>query len=96
MDKENLFNEIKKIASKYDDIEKIVLFGSRARGDNNRTSDVDLAVYSTKIPFKNEANFWLDIEDIDTLLCFDIVVISESISKELIENIRKEGVVIYE
>lgn len=30
MNKKDLYNEIKKIASKYDDIEKIVLFGSRA------------------------------------------------------------------
>lgn len=30
-------------------IEKIVLFGSRARGDFNKRSDIDIALYTTNI-----------------------------------------------
>lgn len=96
MDIEMLYREIKRIASKYDDLKKVVLFGSRARGDNGRTSDVDLALFPVKEPFLSETKFWFDLEDIDTLLQFDIVIISEDTDKKLIQNISREGVVIYE
>lgn len=32
--------KIKEISSKYDDIEKVMLFGYRARGDNKRANDI--------------------------------------------------------
>ena len=41
-----LVNEIIAISKKYDSIYKVVLFGSRAREDNDLKSDIDLAIYS--------------------------------------------------
>lgn len=38
-----VIQEICSLARKYD-ISKVILFGSRARGDYKRTSDIDLAV----------------------------------------------------
>ena len=44
--KYNLEKEIvEEISKKYPEIEKVVLFGSRARGDNSSRSDIDLAIY---------------------------------------------------
>ena len=40
---EALINEICQLAEKYH-IRQVVLFGSRARGDYHRASDIDLAV----------------------------------------------------
>jgi predicted nucleotidyltransferase len=40
---EAVMREITEIA-KRNQIQEIILFGSRARGDYNRTSDIDLAV----------------------------------------------------
>ena len=44
---EDVYRQIIEIAKK-NKIEKIVLFGSRARGDNQPKSDIDLAVYGCK------------------------------------------------
>ena len=41
--REQVIKEIIDFAKKYD-VEKVLLFGSRARGDFKRTSDIDLAV----------------------------------------------------
>nr|DAR07982.1 MAG TPA: hypothetical protein [Caudoviricetes sp.] len=40
----NLYNQISKIGKKYG-ADKIVLYGSRARGDNRERSDIDIAVF---------------------------------------------------
>ena len=41
---DRIVNDIHKFA-KMSFIDKVVLFGSRARGDNTERSDVDIAVY---------------------------------------------------
>lgn len=71
---------------------KIVLFGSRARDDARERSDIDIAVYG--MDEKNHSSFVNAIDDLDTLLDFDIVFISESIPTALLTNIQKDGIVI--
>lgn len=39
-----VWKEIAEFAKKYN-IQKVILFGSRSRGDYHKTSDIDLAVY---------------------------------------------------
>lgn len=83
--------DIIKIAKKHS-IEKVILFGSRARGDNFERSDIDLAVSGG-----NSLDFYYDIEENTwTLLSFDIVDLDKGISKELQTEIDRDGVVIYE
>lgn len=55
--KEIVIKEIIDLAVKYD-VEKVLLFGSRARGDYKRTSDIDLAVIGGNI-----ARFSLDLDE---------------------------------
>ncbi len=86
-----IYKDIVTIANKYK-ADKVVLFGSRARGDNRERSDIDIAVYGVSEALQAKFNF--DIDDIDTLLDFDIVHINAKTSKELLDNIEKEGVII--
>ena len=51
------------------DIKKLILFGSRARGDFKRTSDIDLAVEGGNI-----SAFAVQVdEEVSILLEFDII-----------------------
>lgn len=43
-----VIEEIRQLAEKYS-IEQVLLFGSRARGDYRRTSDIDLAVRGAQV-----------------------------------------------
>lgn len=70
----------------------MILFGSRARGDNKTRIDIDLAVSGGNI-----ALFRTEIDDyVDTLLMFDIVDLDGAIQNELLQAIKKEGIVFYE
>ena len=71
---------------------KIVLFGSRARGDNRDRSDVDIAVYG--MPRENQVLFADEINSLPTLLEFDIVFITDKTSPELLHNITKDGIIL--
>ncbi len=88
---DRVLRELSSFAQKYS-ITKIILFGSRARGTNTERSDIDIAVYGG-----NFDGFYWDVkEKINSLLMFDIVQADSSISDELIKEIEKDGVVIYE
>ena len=73
-------------------IEKIILFGSRARGDFKQASDIDLAVSGGDV-----ARFTADIEEkVSTLLLFDIVDLGASVQQALLDSITQEGKILYE
>lgn len=73
-------------------IEKVILFGSRARGDFKPRSDIDLAIQGG-----DYVRFSLEIDErTSTLLFFDIVCLDRVVQKELRESIEQEGVCIYE
>ena len=89
--REQVIEEIRILAEKYQ-IEKIYLFGSRARGEYHRTSEIDVAVSGGEFD-----RFALDIdEDTSTLLKFDIVDLNRMVHPELLDAIQKEGRVLYE
>lgn len=88
---ERVLKDISAFALKHG-IERVVLFGSRARGTNTERSDIDIAVSGG-----NFEGFYLDIkEKTYSLLSFDIVDLGSGVSDELMRAIEREGVVIYE
>ncbi len=86
-----VIEEIRMLARKYG-LQKVILFGSRARGDFKRASDIDLAVSGG-----NCVKFALDVEEeTSTLLQYDVVDLDGSVREELRGSIEKEGLLLYE
>ena len=95
LDKE-IVKEICQISSKYTNINKVVLFGSRARKDNSPKSDIDLAIY-TESNSSDLLDFIYDIENnTPTLLEFDFSNMSEVRDNFFIEQVESEGINLYE
>ena len=88
-----LYHQLADLAAKYG-AQKLVLFGSRARGDNTPRSDIDLAVYG--MPKQNQSLFWSDADDLATLLKLDIVHITPELDQRFLQNVEKDGVTLME
>ena len=73
-------------------VERLVLFGSRARGTHSERSDIDLAVYGGDV---DAFYFWLQ-EETESLLEFDLIDMHRKVSPSLLEEIEREGIEIYE
>ena len=89
--KTEVIDEIISFAKKHD-IHCVILFGSRARGDFKRTSDIDIAASGGDFD-----RFALDVdEETSTLLEFDIVDLDRDKQDALRESIRREGKILFE
>lgn len=89
---QEIYSQLAALARKYG-ARRLVLFGSRARGDHRYNSDIDLAVYG--MPQENRARFWLDAEELPTLLKLDIVHIEPGMDSAFLKNIERDGVTLY-
>ncbi|MCQ5128179.1 nucleotidyltransferase domain-containing protein [Butyricicoccus faecihominis] len=86
-----VLEQIRSLAEQHG-LNRVILFGSRARGDFRERSDIDLAVSGGHI-----AAFSLDVdEETDTLLQYDVVNLDVPVDTALLENIQREGVTLYE
>lgn len=83
---EQLYTQLAALARRYG-ARRLVLFGSRARGDNRHNSDIDLAVYG--MPKDNQAQFWMECEDLPTLLKLDISFIHDGMNPLFCKTLRK-------
>lgn len=87
----DIVESIRKLAER-NGVNRVVLFGSRARGDNRKRSDIDLAATGG-----NVAAFSLDVdEETPTLLMYDVVDLDGPVQPELLKEIERDGVVLYE
>jgi predicted nucleotidyltransferase len=76
-------------------VRRVILFGSRARGDAWPRSDVDIAIEAPGASSRD----WLRLadmaEDADTLLSIDLVRLDEA-PPDLRNRIQSEGLALYE
>ena len=71
---EELLNQLRMIVKRYPEIESVFLFGSRAYGDNGKTSDIDLAIMAPKLSDVDWLHFSEEVEnELNTLLKIDLI-----------------------
>lgn len=78
-------------------IEKVILYGSRAAGAFEKGSDVDLALAGSSITPRHVAMVHNMLEnESPTLLWFDVLHYDSIKNEQLKKNIEEEGILIYE
>lgn len=88
---DRVLRDIRTFAEKHG-VERVILFGSRARGTNTKRSDIDIAASGGDFDA-----FYGDImENVHSLLSFDVIDYDRRISEELKKEIEKDGVLLYE
>ena len=90
-----IIDAIAKRIGNYSHVEKVILFGSRARGDEQERSDIDIAVVGPEITRTEWVRMSSDVDDAETLLSIDLVRF-ETASSQMKDSIVKEGVILYE
>ncbi|WAM34957.1 nucleotidyltransferase domain-containing protein [Caldicellulosiruptor morganii] len=93
---EEILDKIVEIFKKYRQVRKACVFGSRARGDYKRGSDLDLCIWLEEGCENPVYKIEDELDELDTILLFDIVAFNSITKESLKESILREGVIIYE
>ena len=91
--KQEILEQILDITRNYKQY-KFKLFGSRARGDYKRTSDIDIAIFENVVK-EDEYKIRNEFDELDIIYQVDLVFVNERTKKELLDSIIRDGVDLY-
>ena len=93
--KEEQWDMLCNIFAKNPKIEKVILYGSRAKGTYKPFSDVDLTLVGSDLSLNDLADTINAIDDILLPYMFDISLYQQLRSPELLDHISRKGIVVY-
>ena len=89
--------EMNHIFKSHPDVQKSLIFGSRAMGTFKRGSDVDLCLQGDHLSMKTVSEIHYQLEEETELpYFFDIVRYDSKLNPELKAHIDRAGIIIYE
>ena len=88
--------QIHEVLARFPEVEKALLYGSRARGNFKRGSDIDLTLLGAEVTQKILGEIQGELEDGLLPYRFDLSIFSQITQADIIEHIRRVGVIFYE
>lgn len=89
-----IIEKIKDIFSKYAEVDQVVLYGSRAKGNYKPSSDIDLTIKgSINLSILNRIE--QEIDNLNTPYTFDISIFNHISNTDLLSHIERVGIEFY-
>lgn len=77
-------------------INKLILFGSRAKGNYSEGSDIDLAISGRELELNDVLDALIEIDKLSLPNKFDLIIYNSIKDQSLREHIDRVGVVLFE
>ncbi len=84
------------VFEQYSSIDKVIIYGSRAKGSYRKGSDVDLTLLGPEITFETLSAVIIALDVLNTPYLVDVSLFSELHSLHLEEHILRVGQVFYQ
>ncbi len=94
--KEDILKDIIAIFAKYSKIQKVLLYGSRAKGNYKNGSDIDLTLVGNNIGLQDLNKILLELDELYLPYRFDLSIFERLKNEDLVDHINRVGIVIYE
>ena len=92
--KEQLFNEIVETIKSLGFVKKLVIYGSRARGDYKYNSDIDLAIDVDS--YEELRKVYQVIDNVKMIYTFNLIDLNTISNEKFKANIEKDGIVLFD
>ena len=89
-------NKLCDLFARYKEIEKVLLYGSRAKGNYKPFSDVDLTLIGEKLTHSDINQITWAIDYLLLPYQFDISLFHKLTNPDLMEHIQRKGIVFYQ
>ena len=81
--------------TKFNNIQKAVIYGSRAKGNYKPGSDIDIALYADSLKLNEVNKISMDLDDLMLPYIFDLSVYHKIKNKDLKDHIDRVGKLIF-
>lgn len=93
---DKVINEIQGVFKKHNEVKKVLIFGSRAKGNFRPGSDIDLAVCGNNIDYNLLLKIGCEIDNLELLYGVDLIDYQAKKNTPIGEHIDRVGRVFYE
>ena len=93
--KETVVKQIQQVLADYPDVQKAILYGSRAMGNYQPGSDIDLTLKGETLTLKLLNAVESELDDLLLPYELDLSICDQIDSPDLLEHIKRVGVVFY-
>ena len=87
---------VNRVFERYPEVERAVLFGSRAKGTFKPGSDIDLALSGSSLSKKSLNRLYEEFDDLPIPYEFSLVVLDEVNDPDVLAHIKRVGTNFYE
>lgn len=92
---EETIDKINSVFAKYPEVEEVIIYGSRAKGNYREGSDIDITLKGLNLTDDIRSKISWDIDDLNTPYLFDISIFNQLNAPDLEEHINRVGQVFY-
>jgi len=89
-------NDINKVFKKYPQINKVIIYGSRAKGNYHNGSDIDLTIIGENIDLQLLHTIELDLDELMIPYKIDLSIYDHIHNNDLKEHIQRVGQIYYQ
>ncbi len=93
---DTVIKELQDVFRRHANIRKVLIFGSRSKGNYRAGSDIDLAVIGSDVDYNLLLDILCEIDDLDLLYSVDLLDYQKKKGTPLGDHIDRVGQVFYE
>lgn len=94
--KEIHLEKLELVFAAFSDIDKAILYGSRAKGNYRDSSDIDICLVGSMLNLSQLLRIESELDDLLLPYNIDVSIWDKIENKELIDHIKRVGVILYE
>ena len=93
---DTVIKELQDVFRHHKNIEKVLIFGSRSKGNYRAGSDIDLAIVGKDIDYRQLLNIQTEIDDLEMLYSIDLLNYQSKVGTPIGDHIDRVGQVFFE
>lgn len=90
-----ILDALRLVFSQFSEIDRVLIYGSRARGDFRSGSDIDLAVVAPAMTPSDFSRLWMVLDDLPIIFRLDVSLWHETTDQQLKNNMLADGISLY-
>ena len=93
---DNIVEKMHAVFAKHLHVEKVIIYGSRAKGNYKNGSDIDLTMLGDSITDRDRRDIFFELDDLPTPYMVDLSIFSKLNHADLEAHILRVGQIFYE